>query len=158
MRTSLNFKWSKRVLSCNWSGFRTGSEIRKRNHLKYGQMGHLFVENHLKSRQNVHILTVPLFEQLELKLKYDHLKSFFQKVRISSFWILNCLISDHMDLKSNHLKPEHKQNQDFLKVGFQIPNHVLQGSEIQPFQIWTYLRSRLFEGRMSDPYYCFVGI
>ena len=39
----------KKRLGCKWSGFRMVSEIRKPNHLKSGQIGCHFVENHMKS-------------------------------------------------------------------------------------------------------------
>ena len=38
IRPSLDFKWSKTGWVAKWSGFRMGSEIRKPNHLKFGQM------------------------------------------------------------------------------------------------------------------------
>ena len=125
MRTSLNFKWSKRV----WVA--TGPDFER--DLKSGSATiwnmdkwATFLSKTIWNPDKMSIFWQFRFlNSWELKLKHDHLKSFFQKVWISSFWILNCLISDHMDLKSNHLKPGHKQNQDFLKVGFQIPNHVL---------------------------------
>ena len=45
------FQMVKKRLVCKWSGFYMGSEIRKPNHLKSGQMAAIWIKNHLKCEQ-----------------------------------------------------------------------------------------------------------